>query len=69
MNFHINDFRIVHGDSIEEIELQVKILLEEGYCLQGTIVAQPNPGFLDRPFEQEPYHYYQMLARKRSVGK
>ena len=64
MNFKTNDFRIVYGTTMEEIESQVKILLEEGYCLQGTVVAQPNPRFIEKPSTQKPYHYYQMIAKK-----
>lgn len=67
MNFNANDFKIVHGDTMEEIEAQVKILFEEGYCLHGTVVAQPNPRFnSDVSGSQRPYHYYQMLAKYKT---
>lgn len=67
MNFNANDFKIVHGDTMEEIEAQVKILLEEGYSLHGTVVTQPNPRFSsDAAESQRPYHYYQMLAKHKA---
>lgn len=69
MNFKADDFKIVYGSTEAEIEEQVKALLEKGYILHGTLVAQPNAHFSsDAAVLQQPYFYYQMLARQKPAS-
>lgn len=71
MNFNANDFKIVHGCTLDEIEQQVKALKEQGYSLHGTPVAQPNPHYSSTSTApRQPFLYYQMLAKnKQAVPK